>query len=117
MLKDRQHFALSVAEALRMVRLGEESAISALQNLLIDSLSETQREAYDWVLVSGDVDSRFLADEWTIYQSYASTLLNNLWQFGLLARREYVDRDGKRFIYSVRDAQPSGERGRGQGEA
>lgn len=102
MIKDRQKHAAALAQAMQTVEQNPGGAVQVLRNLLIDTLSDTQRETLAWMTTAGEVDSARLAREWEISLVYASMILNDLWQLGLAARQEQRSGSTRVYLYSIR---------------
>lgn len=98
----RNKTALRIAQQIQVVKRGECDAETMLYHILIDTLPPINRRVYNYVaefnltVTSADIEYRF---GWKI--NYASTVLNELWKLGLLARELVTDEDGKRYAYKL----------------
>lgn len=73
-----------------------------LRNAIVRALPTQYHQVYDWaVSIDRSVYSAETAQAWDLKQNHASTILNELWQFGLLTRTEYTDEHGKGYKYTV----------------
>lgn len=74
--------------------------------MLLDNLSENQRRAWDYIWCMKN-DTRMVFGSSTFVnafgwqQNYASDVLRELTEFGLLKRREVVDANGKFYTYEI----------------
>lgn len=75
-----------------------------IRRTIVDSLPDGYRKVYDWIgSCYYPVTSRSIARSWELGLTHASSILNELWQFGLLKRTEYTDEDGKGYKYQVKE--------------
>lgn len=100
--KRYQHIQ-TVASAIADLRKGA-SAKSRLHQLMLELITPAHKEVYDWYTFhyasqryTVKVDSFVLASEFNYQINYASTLLKELWEFGLLERE--LDDDGRTYLY------------------
>ena len=91
-----------LVEIRRDVQSFPDSTDVILRNAIIRALPKQYHQVYDWVgSCYAPVNSAMVMKAWDLQQNHASTLLNELWQFGLLKRTEYVDTNGKGYKYTV----------------
>lgn len=91
-----------LVEIRRDVQAFPDNVDRILYNAIVRSLPKQYHEIYDWVCsLERSVYSAETAQAWNLRQNHASTLLNELWQFGLLTREEYTDEHGKGYKYTV----------------
>lgn len=89
--------------ALRTAVLEYPNPADAVHDAIVDALPPGYRKVYNWIISHGgeNITSGFVVAGWRIAPNHASTLLNELWQFGLLKRTVQVDEHGKRYVYEV----------------
>lgn len=74
-----------------------------IQNTIVESLPPGYRKIYDWIVsCEQPVTSPMVMQAFEIKHNHASSVLNELWQFGLLERVEQVDSHGRVFVYKLR---------------
>ena len=74
-----------------------------IHNTIVESLSKAQRDLWYWIVeCEGDTVTSDVMVTFNYTEPYASSLLNELWQFGLLEREMVIDDSGKRYRYSVK---------------
>jgi hypothetical protein len=89
-----------LVEIRRDIHAFPDNADRILYNAIVRALPAQYHKIYDWVgACYHPVTSSVVAREWGLQQNHASTLLNELWQFGLLKRTEYTDERGAGFKY------------------
>lgn len=94
----------TLAELRRNVRQYPTLADTHIRNTIIESLPPAYRKLYDWInqgIYGGEVNTNIVMKAWDWKPNMASTALNELWQFGLLAREEYTDEHGKGYKYKI----------------
>jgi hypothetical protein len=92
--------------ALRTSVLEYPNPADAVHDAIVDALPPGYRKVYAWIcqgVYGGKVTTPMVMKAWGWKSNMASTVLNELWQFGLLKRSEQVDEHGKRFVYEVAD--------------
>jgi hypothetical protein len=75
-----------------------------IRNAIIRALPPAYHKLYDWIsqgTFHGEVNTNMVMKAWDWKPNYASTMLNELWQFGLLSREEYTDEHGKGYKYKI----------------
>lgn len=71
-----------------------------MKRAIIDALPPGYRKVYDWIgSLYTPVTTAMVMRAWELKSNHASTLLNELWRFGLLKRTEIKDSHGKMFEY------------------
>ena len=86
------------------VRAFPDTTDTIIRNAIIRALPKQYHQVYDWVVSCyAPVNSSMVVKAWNLQQNHASTILNELWQFGLLTRTEYTDEHGKGYKYTVAD--------------
>lgn len=84
------------------VRAFPDNVDRILRNAIVRALPTQCHQVYDWVgSCYAPVNSNMVMKAWNLQQNHASTILNELWQFGLLTRTEYTDEYGKGYKYTV----------------
>lgn len=84
------------------VRAFPDNADRILHNAIVRALPKQYHQVYDWIgACYSPVNSNMVMKAWDLRQNHASTILNELWQFGLLSREEYTDEHGKGYKYKV----------------
>lgn len=81
-----------------------EQSDRLVKEAILYSLPPAYIKLYEWIrqgAFHGRVHSNAVCHAWGWKQNYASTALNELWQFGLLKRTECIDQSGKHFAYEV----------------
>jgi hypothetical protein len=76
----------------------------AVHDAIVDALPPAYRKLYNWISQEGyrgGVTTAVVMQEWDWKPNYASTMLNELWQFGLLSREGYFDEHGKGYKYKI----------------
>lgn len=94
----------TLVELRRNVRQHPTLADTHIRNTIVESLPPAYRKLYDWInqgIYGGEVNTDMVIRAWDWKPNYASTMLNELWQFGLLSREEYTDKRGKGYRYKV----------------
>lgn len=71
--------------------------------IMVDSLPRNHRQALQYCGRAPEATSVDVAIEFNWQQNYASDVLKELTEFGLLSRTEVVDERGKYFIYSIQN--------------
>lgn len=92
MSKRYQHI-LTLAELRRNIREFPTLADQHIYNTILESLPPTHRKLYRWIRSHGGegITTSFVMTGWRYTETYASSLLNELWQFGLLERAPQND--------------------------
>lgn len=77
---------------------------NAVHDAIVNALPKQYRTIYAWIISHGgkDITTSFVVAGWRIAPNHASSILNELWQFGLLEREMVIDDSGKRYQYSVK---------------
>jgi predicted transcriptional regulator len=85
------------------VRKFPEQTDRLIKESILYTLPRSYVRLYEWIRqgVFHPVTSAAVAKAWDIKQNHASSMLNELWQFGLLERTERIDESGKRFVYKA----------------
>lgn len=85
------------------VRKYPEQTDRLIRETILYTLPRSYVRLYEWIRqgVFQPVTSAVVARAWNINQNYASSMLNELWQFGLLERTERRDEDGKSYLYKA----------------
>lgn len=84
------------------IALFPEKSDALLKIAIVASLPSQYRKIYDWIgTCYHPVTSGAVMRAWELKPNHASTILNELWQFGLLTRAEYTDAHGKGFRYEI----------------
>lgn len=94
----------TLAELRRNVRQHPTLADTHIRHTIVESLPPAYRKLYDWInqgIYGGEVNTNMVMKVWDWKANMASTALNELWQFGLLERTEYVDTLGKGYKYKI----------------
>lgn len=100
---DRYNFIKLLVELRENIRQFPMLADEHIHNTIVESLSDAQRDLWYWllecegVIVTADVMATFNYTE-----QYASSLLKELHEFGLLEREKYAVGNG--YIYRVKQA-------------
>lgn len=69
---------------------------------IVRALPPSYHKIYDWIgSLYAPVTSGAVMRAWELKPNHASTILNELWRFGLLKRTEYTDEHGKGFKYEI----------------
>lgn len=72
-----------------------------IHNTIIESLSKAQRDLWYWILeCEGDIVTSDVIATFNYTEQYASSLLKELHEFGLLEREKYAVGNG--YIYRVK---------------
>lgn len=75
-----------------------------LKNAIVRALPAGYHKVYDWIgSLYAPVTTSAVCRAWELKPNHASTILNELWQFGLLKRTEYTDEHGKGYKYQIAD--------------
>lgn len=93
-----------LAQIRRDVAVFPEDTDTIIRNAIIRALPPAYHKLYDWInqgVYGGEVNTHMVMKAWDWKANMASTALNELWQFGLLERTEYVDTLGKGYKYKV----------------
>lgn len=91
-----------LVEIRRDVQVFPDNTDRILYNAIVRALPKQYHQIYDWIgSCYGPVTSNMVMKAWGLQQNHASTLLNELWRFGLLTRTEYTDRNGKGYKYTI----------------
>jgi hypothetical protein len=75
-----------------------------VKQAILYALPPAYLKLYEWIrqgVFGGTVTTAAVMRAWDWKANYASTMLNELWQFGLLTRTEYTDEHGKGYKYTV----------------
>lgn len=71
-----------------------------LKSAIVTALPDQYRKVYDWIgTCYQPVTSPMVMKAWDLNANHASTILNELWQFGLLERTQTIDGNGRTFVY------------------
>jgi hypothetical protein len=76
----------------------------AVHDAIVSALPPGYRKIYNWMaqgIYGGSVTTPMVMKAWDLKANHASTILNELWQFGLLTREAYTDELGKGYKYKV----------------
>lgn len=74
------------------------AADGILRATIIESLPDQYRLIFYWI-EGASVTTPLVMDAWGLNANHASTILKELWEFGLLQREQRVDESGRVFIY------------------
>lgn len=92
-----------LVELREAVSRNPEMADQHIYNTIVENLPTAHSQLYRWMCstYTGKASTEIVMREWGYSNGYASTLLNELWQFGLLDRRA-SDHHPKFFTYQVK---------------
>lgn len=75
-----------------------------IRRAIVDALPDGYRKIYDWIgSCYYPVTSRSVARAWDIKPNHSSSVLKELWQFGLLKREASTDEYGMFYEYRIAD--------------
>ncbi len=97
-MTERQQSLNALATAMR----ASYDAYRQVRALVLEELASYLSDAFLYVDGHGAADERSLAEAQGWKMSMASETLRELWNFGLLDRREERDESGRYFIYEVK---------------
>ncbi len=86
---------------LRQVIARNPDAVDGLMRAaIVTALPDQYRKVYDWIgTCYSPVTSAMVMRVWDLNHNHASTLLKELWDFGLLERTQRLDENGRTFVY------------------
>lgn len=93
-----------LVEIRRDVYVFPDATDRILLNAIIQALPPSYHKVYDWICQGtfhGKVETSMVMRAWNLKANHASTMLNELWRFGLLKRTERIDKNGKTYVYEV----------------
>lgn len=91
----------SLAAARMLIAKEPANADSIMRDAIIAALPPQYDKVFRFVKShGGDVPSSMVSTAFRLAQNHSSSILNELWQFGLLTRVERIDESGKRYFYS-----------------
>lgn len=75
-----------------------------MKRAIVDALPDGYRKVYDWIGSQyAPVTTAMVMRAWELKSSHASTVLNELWRFGLLKRTQEIDANGRQYLYTYAD--------------
>jgi hypothetical protein len=90
-----------LVELRRDIQVWPDNADRILRNAIIQALPPGYHKVYDWIgTCYAPVNTAMVMKAWDLKPNHASTILKELWEFGLLKRTETVDRSGRVFMYT-----------------
>lgn len=93
----------AAADTLRRIEDNPAQAVQYARALVIDLLSPQQKQVYAFLCQADDpIEPAQVRDEFKFAMTYASTLLKDLYEVGLLTREEKRDEVGRVYRYKVR---------------
>jgi len=101
--RQRQITAKNVAAWMR--RCAQEPQLQAydvVRSILVQSLSDQQRDVLAWVEDYGNITSAEIAMQFSTSIQNASTVLKQLYEFSLIDRDERTTTRGREYVYSGR---------------
>lgn len=94
----------AAADTLRRIEDNPAQAVQYARALVIDLLSPQQKQVYEYVYMATEaVEPAEIRDKFGWSMNYASTLLKDLYEVGLLTREEKRDEIGRVYRYKVRE--------------
>lgn len=91
-----------LAEIRRDIQAFPDNADRILFVAIVRALPPGYYKIYDWIgSCYAPVTTSMVCRAWALKPNHASTMLNELWQFGLLTREAYTDEHGKGFKYEI----------------
>lgn len=91
-----------LVEIRRDIQVFPDDTDRILKNAIVRALPSSYHKIYDWIgSCYAPVTSMMVCHAWELKPNYASSILNELWQFGLLKRTMVTDERGKYFVYEV----------------
>lgn len=97
----RYQFTHLLVELRENIRQFPTLADEHIHNAIIESLSEAQRDLWHWIVeCEGDTVTAEVMVTFDYTNQYASSLLKELYEFGLLEREQYAIGNG--YIYRVK---------------
>lgn len=102
MTKRYQHI-LTLVELRKNIRQFPTLADQHIYNTIVESLPPAHSKLYRWICSHGgeNITTSFVVAGWNYTEQYASSLLNELWRFGILEREPHQE-DLKAYIYRIK---------------